>query len=76
MKRVEIESELRKVHIEVAGVSMQYTAERSIYDAACFTGDGVLADNTRQRLHALTDRQLDLAQSLMVLTRRLVEAQE
>lgn len=76
MNREEIQAKLNGCTVESIALAHKWDAAKKTFDAANFVGDGTTADHQRQVMHALLDQQLDNAQSVLVLTRKLVESQE
>lgn len=69
----QVRDKLDKAHSELMVHWRQYDAEKQLFDAACFVGDGVIADVQRNKLHAELDHLLDQTAAVITLTRQLME---
>lgn len=73
LTREQILEKLRATQVQLVVCARTYEAAKQLFDAACFAGDGQLADAQRTALHTALDEMLDQAAGAMTLTRKLME---
>lgn len=73
LTRAEILEKLRSTQVQLIVHARAYEATKQLFDAACFAGDGQMADAQRMALHDALDAMLDQTATAMTLTRKLME---